>query len=64
MELNGLSDDEVIINRKKYGTNQIEDTKSNSLLSLFIESFGDPIIKILLILTPMTLKRLPLPNLS
>ncbi len=49
MELNGLSDDEVIINRKKYGTNQIEDTKSNSLLSLFIESFGDPIIKILLI---------------
>ena len=49
MELNGLSDETVKINRKKYGSNQVENTKSHSFFSLFIESFGDPIIKILLI---------------
>ena len=49
MELNGLNDEEVIKSRKKNGSNNIDNTKKNSFLSLFIESLGDPIIKILLI---------------
>jgi len=49
MNLNGLNDEEVKISRKKYGINSVNSTKQNSFLSLFIESFGDPIIKILLI---------------
>lgn len=49
MELNGLNDEEVKINRKKYGINEVNNSKSHSFFSLLIESFGDPIIKILLI---------------
>ena len=49
MKLNGLNDDEVKISRKKYGINKVNNTKQNSFLSLLIESFGDPIIKILLV---------------
>ena len=49
MELNGLNDEEVKVSRKKYGTNNVNNSKSNSFLSLLIESLGDPIIKILLI---------------
>lgn len=46
---NGLSDKQVIESRKKYGSNEIKKGKTNSFLSLLIESLGDPIIKILLI---------------
>lgn len=46
---NGLSKDEVILSRKKYGTNEIKKGKTNSFFSLLLESLGDPIIKILLI---------------
>lgn len=46
---NGLSDKEVIKSKEKYGTNEIKKGKTNSFLSLLIESLGDPIIKILLI---------------
>ena len=49
MGLNGLNDEEVKQSRKKYGTNNVNNTKKNSFLSLLIESLGDPIIKILLI---------------
>jgi len=49
MQLNGLNDDQVKVNRKKYGANYVGEDKSNSFFSLLIESFGDPIIKILLI---------------
>jgi len=49
MELNGLNDNEVKIQRKKYGSNNVSNTKSNSFFSLLLESLGDPIIKILLI---------------
>lgn len=48
-DYNGLTDKEVIISRKTYGTNEITRGKTNSFLSLLIESLGDPIIKILLI---------------
>ena len=47
--INGLSKKEVIKNRKKYGTNEIIGRKKNSFSKLFLESLGDPIIKILLI---------------
>ncbi len=45
----GLNDEEVLRNRKKYGSNVITKKKKNTFLSLLLESFGDPIIKILLI---------------
>lgn len=47
--INGLDDKEIIENRKKYGSNKIKKDKTNSFISLLIESLGDPIIKILLI---------------
>lgn len=49
MEFNGLSDAEVIEARNKYGSNSIEAKNENHFFKLLIESFGDPIIKILLI---------------
>lgn len=49
MNINGLNDNEVIESRKKYGNNTLSKIKSNSFLELFLESLGDPIIKILLI---------------
>ena len=45
----GLTLEEVKKSREKYGDNSLSKTKSNSLFKLFIESLGDPIIKILLI---------------
>lgn len=45
----GLSKNEVIESRKKYGTNEITSKKQKSFLRQFIETLGDPIIKILLI---------------
>ncbi|MDD4407508.1 MAG: calcium-translocating P-type ATPase, PMCA-type [Bacilli bacterium] len=49
MEFNGLTDAEVIEAREKYGSNNIEAKNENHFFKLLIESFGDPIIKILLI---------------
>jgi calcium-translocating P-type ATPase len=49
MNFKGLTEKEVIENRKKYGTNELVKKKQNTFLSLLIESLGDPIIKILLI---------------
>ena len=46
---NGLTNKEVIEQRKKYGSNEITRQKQKSILKLFLESLGDPIIKILLI---------------
>lgn len=45
----GLNNNEVEQNRKKYGTNNISNVKTNSFFKLLLESLGDPIIKILLI---------------
>lgn len=47
--LNGLTEKEVIEQRRKYGSNQITQAKQKSMLKLFLESLGDPIIKILMI---------------
>ena len=49
MKTNGLSDKEVIESRKKYGSNVIASKSKNSFIKLFLESLGDPIIKILII---------------
>ena len=45
----GLTDKEVLENREKYGSNSISKIKTNSFFNLLLESFGDPIIKVLLI---------------
>lgn len=47
--MNGLSNQEVIAQREKYGSNQINVKYNNAFLKLLLESLGDPIIKILLV---------------
>lgn len=48
-KIKGLSEKEVIENRNKYGTNDINSKSNNSFISLLISALKDPIIKILLI---------------
>ena len=48
-EKDGLTDEEVVIQRKKYGNNSIGEYHKNSFIKLVISSLGDPIIRILLI---------------
>ena len=55
MEIYGLTDEEVRSSRDKYGTNEIIQTEKNSFFKLFIESLGDPMIKILLIVLAIKL---------
>jgi len=45
----GLTEEQVIKSRKEYGDNKISSTKKESFIRIFIETLGDPIIKILLI---------------
>lgn len=47
--MNGLTEKQVIESRKKYGTNEISVGKRDGFFRLFLESLGDPIIRILLI---------------
>ena len=47
--MTGLTDEGVKINREKYGSNILMDSKNNSFWKLLLESLSDPIIKILLI---------------
>ena len=49
MNINGLSNEQVIENRKKYGSNIFSKKKKDSFFKLLMETFSDPIIKILLI---------------
>ena len=49
MNVKGLTEKEVIENRKKYGSNELTKVHKNSFFRLLLESLGDPIIKILLI---------------
>ncbi|MBP3920183.1 MAG: calcium-translocating P-type ATPase, PMCA-type [Bacilli bacterium] len=46
---NGLTDKEVLESRNKYGKNTISSKKNEGFFKLFLESLGDPIIRILLI---------------
>ena len=45
----GLTNEQVIESRKKYGSNLLTPPKRESLWKLFLEKFEDPIIRILLI---------------
>lgn len=45
----GLSDDEVIVSRQKFGVNVLTPAKKDSLLKKFIQKFADPMIIILLV---------------
>ena len=47
--MNGLTEKQVLENRNKYGTNEIRVGKRDGFFNLFLESLGDPIIRILLI---------------
>ncbi len=46
---NGLTNEEVIESRRKYGSNELVKVKKEGFLKLLISTLGDPIIKILLI---------------
>lgn len=45
----GLTEEEVIKNRQKYGSNALENVDKVSFLKKLLESLGDPIIRILII---------------
>lgn len=47
--MNGLTDEEVVESRKKYGSNNVNLKNENKFIKLFIDALGDPIIKIMLI---------------
>ncbi|MBR3198416.1 MAG: calcium-translocating P-type ATPase, PMCA-type [Bacilli bacterium] len=47
--MKGLTEKEVIENRKKYGSNEISKIDKDSFIKIFITTLGDPIIKILII---------------
>lgn len=48
MEFKGLNDKEVEASREKYGSNTIPDSEPTTFWKEFKETFGDPMIKILL----------------
>lgn len=48
MNLNGLTDKEVLESREKHGSNAIPDSEPTTFWQEFKETFGDPMIKILL----------------
>ena len=47
--MNGLTDKEVLVSRKKHGENTITQSKKNSFFKEYIITLSDPIIRILLI---------------
>ena len=49
MNNNGLTKEQVVIERNKNGSNILVTHKSNGFLKLLLETLGDPIIRILLI---------------
>ena len=48
MDLKGLNDKEVELSREKHGSNAIPDSEPTTFWQEFKETFGDPMIKILL----------------
>lgn len=50
MKFKGLSDQEVQSSREKYGSNAIPESEPTTFWEAFKETFGDPMIKILLII--------------
>lgn len=54
-EYKGLTSQEVIRNREKYGQNVITPVKKESVWELFLDKFKDPIIKLLLVAATLSL---------
>ena len=50
MKYNGLTNEEAEESRKKYGSNEIPDSEPTTFWDEFKETFGDPMIKILLVI--------------
>ena len=48
MKFNGLTDKEVAASRQQHGSNVIPDSEPTTFWEEFKETFGDPMIKILL----------------
>ncbi len=46
--VNGLKDEEVIMNRNQYGTNEIESEKEESVLSIFLSQYKDLLVIVLI----------------
>lgn len=53
MKYNGLTDREVEESRAKYGSNEIPDSEPTTFWQEFKETFGDPMIKILLFIAAL-----------
>ena len=53
MHFNGLSDKEAAASREKYGSNLIPDSEPTTFWAEFKETFGDPMIRILLAIAAM-----------
>ena len=51
MKFNGLTDQEVELSRKQHGTNTIPDSEPTTFWKEFKETFGDPMIRILLVIS-------------
>ena len=50
MKYNGLTDKEVEKSREQHGSNVIPDSEPTTFWAEFKETFGDPMIKILLVI--------------
>ena len=48
MKMNGLTEKEAELSRQKYGSNEIPDSEPTTFWEEFKETFGDPMIRILL----------------
>lgn len=53
MEYKGLTDKEVDESRKKYGSNEIPDSEPTTFWQEFKETFGDPMIRVLLVIAAL-----------
>lgn len=53
MKFSGLTDKEVERSREKYGSNVIPDSEPTTFWEAFKETFGDPMIKILLVIAAL-----------
>lgn len=53
MRYNGLNDSEVKASRQQHGTNAIPDSELTTFWEAFIETFSDPMIKILLVIAAL-----------
>ncbi|MBP7294136.1 MAG: hypothetical protein KA961_08175, partial [Bacteroides sp.] len=51
----GLTDQEVLQNRQKYGMNLLTPPKRPSIWKLYLEKFQDPVIKVLLVAAAFSL---------